>query len=155
MYTLNVVFYRLAGLRPRCGATFDEQASSTQAYCCEQQTGAASVGISNQQDVIELSDSGSHSEELKHEVPSVTSGSQHLSHAGSPETPDDIQRKSARIIAPPKRFHQAGCSGRCATLPAFIQHEYDHVLLFKAARFVPRASNAPAKTLQLKHFADC
>jgi len=149
-----VGLYRLAGLQPRCGAIFDEQASSTQANCGEQQTGFASAGISNQQDVIELSDSGSHSEELKHEVPGVTSGHQHLSHAGRPETPDDIQRKSARIITAPKRLHQAGCTGRCATLPAFIQHEYDHVMLFKSAEFVLRASNTPAHALQLKHFAD-
>ncbi len=129
MYTFTLGFSRLAGLLPRCGAIFAEQAASTQSYFCEEQTGAASAGTLDQQDVIELSDSDSHSEELKHEVPSVSSGSQHVSHAGWPDTPDNIQRKSARIISAPKRFHQAGCTGRCATLPAFVQHGCDYVLL--------------------------
>lgn len=128
-YTFTLGFYRLAGLLPRCGAIFAEQAASIQAYFCEEQTGAASAGTLNRQDVIELSDSDSHSEELKHEVPSVSSGSQHVSHAGWPETPDNIQRKSARIISAPKRFHQAGCTSRCANIACF--HCLSMILLLK------------------------
>ncbi|KAL0022396.1 hypothetical protein WJX77_007740 [Trebouxia sp. C0004] len=122
---------RLAGLRPCRGAIFDEQASSTQAHCCELL--AASAGTLNQQDVIELSDSDSHSEELKHEVASVSTASQHLSHDGRPETPEDIQRKSARIIRAPKRFNQAGCPGRQqkrrTEAPSVVQQLDNHLTL--------------------------
>ena len=44
-----------------------------------------------------------------------------------------------------QNFYQASCTGRCATLPAFFQHEYAHFLLSKSATFALRASSTPAQ----------